>query len=648
MEWVDWTWKVKVQVGPMSPMLLEMMGGAEKNPGKSTRELLGMVDPGELDGKWGEAVQASSELYSTLAKYTDGEAGLMVKGVAELDGLLAWGTLNKQYSQRTIGRMFRVQRECMYPKQAKNLREVGTQILEWEGRWRRMMAELGTDVRIPDLWRMSALLEICPRGVREAMELQLDVIGESYEVMKTKVIAYVTNRVEGGGGAVPMEVDGVLTEGGDGGMWWGGEQGDMWEEWGIYGDGGGTGQEQGWSEVGAVYPTTQCYNCGKFGHMARECPGKGKSKGKGKDGGKSWGKGYGAKAVGKGGWKGGAGGKGVKAGGAGLSKGDGKGGGKAWHGKGYFGGYQGTCYRCGQVGHKAVECGVHAVGEVAGEAGTAEEVPPVMPMGGVWTIAAVENVERAGAAKGSGRSGSRWVSGGRKRKGRRGCAVGAVNDSGEGPKGFTILDMMPRRVEVNNMFGALGEEEEEEAQIVGEVGEENVEAGVVAGVVEVMVDSGASKSVWPTVLGGVTRRRRKVGVRLAAANGSPIEVDGDAALHFKTGGRECTMNFLDADVRRPLGAVSAIVDGGNTVVFSARGSVIVNDATGERIPLVRKGGVYVMAVEVEGDVGEAGGGRRTIGGVDEEEKGGAKDEGGGMTFRGRLSEEDMGVFRRQA
>ena len=108
------------------------------------------------------------------------------------------------------------------------------------------------------------------------------------------------------------------------------------------------------------------------------------------------------------------------------------------------------------------------------------------------------------------------------------------------------------------------------------------------------------------------------------------------------------MNFLDADVRRPLGAVSAIVDGGNTVVFSARGSVIVNDATGERIPLVRKGGVYVMAVEVEGDVGEAGGGRRTIGGVDEEEKGGVKSGGEGVMFRGRLSEEDMGVFRRQA
>ena len=42
------------------------------------------------------------------------------------------------------------------------------------------------------------------------------------------------------------------------------------------------------------------------------------------------------------------------------------------------------------------------------------------------------------------------------------------------------------------------------------------------------------------------------------------------------------MRFLDADMRRPLGAVSAIVDEGNIVVFSKSGSFIQNDATGER------------------------------------------------------------------
>ena len=48
-EWVDWTWRVKVQIGPMSQMLLELMGGAERNPGKSILDFLWV--PLEL-GRW--------------------------------------------------------------------------------------------------------------------------------------------------------------------------------------------------------------------------------------------------------------------------------------------------------------------------------------------------------------------------------------------------------------------------------------------------------------------------------------------------------------------------------------------------------------------------------------------------------------------
>ena len=34
-------------------------------------------------------------------------------------------------------------------------------------KWTNMMSELGKDVKIPALWRMSALLEICPKAARE-------------------------------------------------------------------------------------------------------------------------------------------------------------------------------------------------------------------------------------------------------------------------------------------------------------------------------------------------------------------------------------------------------------------------------------------------------------------------------------------------
>ena len=70
---------------------------------------------------------------------------------------------------------------------------------------------MGPETGIPELWRMSALLEICPKGVQEQTMLRLDEVGEIYEVLKTKIISYVTNRVEQGkvGGAVPMDVDGI-------------------------------------------------------------------------------------------------------------------------------------------------------------------------------------------------------------------------------------------------------------------------------------------------------------------------------------------------------------------------------------------------------------------------------------------------------
>ena len=96
------------------------------------------------------------------------------------------------------------------------------------------------------------------------VELRWDEIGEEYRVLKDRVIGWANTKAEQKGEAVPMEVDG-LDEGG----------GEVWDEdWGD--DGGGT--------IGAVYPNTRCYFCQGFGHMARECPQKGK--GKGKDGGR--------------------------------------------------------------------------------------------------------------------------------------------------------------------------------------------------------------------------------------------------------------------------------------------------------------------------------------------------------------------------
>ena len=90
------------------------------------------------------------------------------------------------------------------------------------------------------------------------------------------------------------------------------------------------------------------------------------------------------------------------------------------------------------------------------------------------------------------------------------------------------------------------------------------------GVVRVTVDSGAARSVWPRRKKGVLRRELDKKPKLAAANGTKIEVHGEAVLEFEKNGKQCGMRFLDGDVKNPLVAFSAMNDEGNTVVFSKK------------------------------------------------------------------------------
>lgn len=120
--------------------------------------------------------------------------------------------------------------------------------------------------------------------------------------------------------------------------------------------------------------------------------------------------------------------------------------------------------------------------------------------------------------------------------------------------------------------------------------------------------------------------------KLQAANGTNIEVDGEAVLVFEMGGRKCGMKFLDADVKKPLGAVSATEDEGNTVVFSRKwGSYVENDDTGERIPMTRKGGTYVMMLQAAGE-------KRSVQKMDVDGLEGDEDE--------KVDDEEKVVFRR--
>ena len=140
--------------------------------------------------------------------------------------------------------------------------------------------------------KVAAMIKLCPSDIQDVLFQQAEKL-TSVKETKDRVLALVGNR-QAMNEPVAMDV-GIVN--------------DM-EDY----------------DVDVVGSNAICYNCGGKGHMARQCPTKGKAKGKGDQM-------TSAKAKGKG-----------KKGGDPGTKGKGK------------GGYQGTCWNCQRVGHKAHEC----------------------------------------------------------------------------------------------------------------------------------------------------------------------------------------------------------------------------------------------------------------------------------------------------
>ena len=165
-------------------------------------------------------------------------------------------------------------------------------------------------------------------------------------------------------------------------------------------------------------------------------------------------------------------------------------------------------------------------------------------------------------------------------------------------------------VGTKNRFEALGErvwsvgavEIEMPLEQINAVESKRMENLRPAGRGKITIDSGAAESVLPAdmlpnekLMDGEAKKR---GVRYVAANGGKMDNLGEKKVRFRRQGSAAVSSimFQVTDVGKPLASVSRILDKGNIVVFSRKGSYIMNEAIGEKIPIQEEKGTFIMDV----------------------------------------------------
>ena len=343
-KWQEWLFGVCVAVSTVSPECVREMEEVVKRAGL-IKDLSALEIKRDVKDKFG------SELYGVLCSLTAGEANVVVRSVLQKGagycGFAALCLLSQRFNPKTPARILQFLTTVLNPPLVKDVRLLERAVEEWELKQGKLKVEFGEE--FSDNVKVAILTAMIPRDLQD-MVFQMGHAGEElkFSAVRDKVMSVASHRAQMAT-PTPMDI---------------GQVGELDEEHYYC-------EELG---VDAVGKAGSCHRCGGWGHFARECStpqgGKG-AKGKGKtkgDAPKGWGKG-GAKATGKGGFPG--------KGDIGTAKGA-KGGGKGL-------GYQGVCWHCGVVGHKAAECSNwQHVNEVA-------EVPEqeVASVGGVWMIGQV-------------------------------------------------------------------------------------------------------------------------------------------------------------------------------------------------------------------------------------------------------------------
>jgi hypothetical protein len=631
-KFADWKFRLEMAARGNSVILANLLKWSEERESQVNHE----TDISERDK------EVNYNLYCILAQLCEGEAFDIVKNVEDQNGAEAYRRLCRRFLGKTRGKRLHLLRKGVNPPKVKKLSEVLGAIEKWEIHVQRLKADFKEE--LSDGLKVGILLEMIPQDVSDHLAQKI-ADDDTYIDVKEMVLRYVENKSDADG--IAMDISAVNEKEG--------ETDEYDELYYVRGKGKGKGGP--------------CFNCGEQGHLARECPSKGK--GKGKDG------------KGKGGFAGecwvcheyghssrfcptkGFGKNGEK--GKGFSKGYGKNkgsdfGSKGGKGKGWgaYAVYDDYWSGWDYGGHEHLQiCGISDFEVVPGEFKPKRMVsnPPGLVQQNRFAALSAEDDDDSdlnlmddfcpGGACAGERVRERCISGN-----LRGTSHGARTSV---PRGQYPCEGVPSpgcsphrngRYHVKNLEGLdfeeagkdvhredlqegvkgvyredLPEGVKEHFREVGfvevgalfcpEVEEVNHVKEVKWAKLEAVVDSGAAESVAPSSMAPWLPTKPSEGSRRGqcylSASGAKLENKGEKRFDMVTAeGNWAEATFQVAEVTRPLCSVTKICDRGNRVVFEAEGGYIQNYATGVKTKFSRQNNVYVMEMFVEEPTGFAG------------------------------------------
>ena len=121
------------------------------------------------------------------------------------------------------------------------------------------------------------------------------------------------------------------------------------------------------------------------------------------------------------------------------------------------------------------------------------------------------------------------------------------------------------------------------------------------------VDSGACDTVVPLSLCSDIvcheSEQQRSGLEYEVANGASIRNEGENRCLMMTRNAQAPkrITFHVADVHKALLSISRASDAGFECHLGARGGCLLDTYTGERVPIARKGNLYVMKAWVKED-----------------------------------------------